>query len=309
MVPTDFPAVLPPAILERYKTISHDSEDEDNLIFLGETAQGTPVWANRCYFQADIKIVVGNIAAHQFAGFSGGLKTAAIGLGGLETINHNHALMIHPDSQIGNYKNNPARQDIEEIGQKIGIDLALNAILNQQKELVQALAGDPVAVMDAGVPISQKVCQVAVPQPYELVISSPGGHPKDIKVYQSQKALSSAVKITRPGGTVIIAAACPEGSGSPHYEEWITGKESYIEVMQQFQAEGFRIGPHKAFQFARDTAQARLMFSQKWKTNWPRLCCSTLLRIYKSPWIRLWQIYSLANGSGCCLMRYPRYLT
>lgn len=260
MVPADFPAVLPPAILERHKVISHDSEDDDSLIFLGETAQGTPVWANRGYSQADLKIVIGNIAAHQFAGFSGGVKTAAIGLSGLETINHNHALMTHPDSQIGRYKNNPARQDIEEIGQKIGIDLALNAILNQQKELVLALAGDPVAVMEAGVPISKKVCQVAVPQPYELVISSPGGHPKDINVYQSQKALSSAVKITRPGGTVIIVAACPEGSGSPHYEEWITGKESYIEVMQQFQAEGFRIGPHKAFQFARDTAQARLMF-------------------------------------------------
>ncbi len=70
--------------------------------------------------------------------------------------------MIHPDSQIGKYKNNPVRQDIEEIGQKIGIDLALNAILNQQKELVQALAGDPVAVMKSGVPISQQVCQVAV---------------------------------------------------------------------------------------------------------------------------------------------------
>ena len=260
MVPADFPSVLPPDILERYRVLSHDSEDEDRLIFLGETAQGTPVWTNRDYFQADLKIVVGNIEAHQFAGFSGGVKTAAIGLSGLETINHNHALMTHPDSQIGKYKNNPVRQDIEEIGQKIGINLALNAILNQQKELVQALAGDPVAVMESGVPISQQVCQVAVPQPYELIISSPGGHPKDINVYQSQKALSSAVKITRPGGTVIIAAACPEGSGSPHYEEWITGKESYNEVMQQFQAEGFRIGPHKAYQFARDTAQVRLMF-------------------------------------------------
>jgi len=168
--------------------------------------------------------------------------------------------LTHPDSQIGKYKSNPVRQDIEEMGQKISINLALNVILNQKEELVHALAGDPVAVMDTGVPISQKVYQVAVPQPYELVISSPGGHPKDINVCQSQKALSSAVKITSPGGTVIIAAACHEGSDSPHYEEWVTGKESYNEVMQQFQAEGFRIGPHKAYQFARDTAQVRLMF-------------------------------------------------
>ncbi len=260
MVPADFPEILPPGILERYKVLSHDSEDEDRLIFLGETAQDTPIWSNRDFIQADLKIVVGNLEAHQFAGFSGGVKTAAIGLAGLKTINHNHALMFNPDSQLGEYETNPVRQDIEEIGQKMGVNLALNAILNQQKEIVQVLAGDPVAVMETGVPLSRQVCQVAVPQPYGLVISSPGGHPKDINVYQSQKALSSAVKITRSGGTVIIAAACPEGSGSPHYEEWITGKESYTEVMQQFQAEGFRIGPHKAFQFARDTAHVRLMF-------------------------------------------------
>ena len=260
VVPEDFPAILPPEILERYKVISHDSEDEDSLKFLGLTPRGNPVWSRRDFVQSDLKIVVGNIEAHQFVGFSGGVKSAAIGLSGLETINYNHALMTHPDSILGEYETNPARQDIEAIGQKMGIDLALNAILNHQKELVRALAGAPVSVMEMGVPLSRELCQVEVTQPYGLVISSPGGHPKDINVYQSQKALSSAVKITRPGGTIIIAAACPEGSGSPHYEDWITGKGSYDEVLEKFQAEGFRIGPHKAYQFARDTKNARLMF-------------------------------------------------
>lgn len=191
----DFQKILPPEILNRYKVLSHDSEDKQGLIYLGKTRLGTPVWSNRDYVKADVKIVVGNIEAHQFAGFSGGVKTAAIGLAGFETINHNHTLMIDPDSKIGQYEKNPVRQDIEEIGQKIGIDLALNAILNHKKEIVQVLAGDPVAVMKSGVPISRQVCQVAVTEPYSLLISSPGGHPKDINVYQSQKALSSAVMI------------------------------------------------------------------------------------------------------------------
>jgi nickel-dependent lactate racemase len=260
VVPAEFHAILPRGILERYEVISHDSEDEKGLKFLGLTAKGTPIWSNRGFVQADLKIVVGNIEAHQFVGFSGGVKSAAIGLSGLETINYNHALMTHPDSQLGEYETNPARQDIEAIGQKIGVDLALNAILNHRKELVQVLAGDPVSVMEAGVPLSKEQCQVPVMHPYALVIASPGGHPKDINVYQSQKALSSAVKITSDGGTIIISAACPEGSGSTHYEDWITGKGSYAEVMQQYHAEGFRIGPHKAYQFARDTVKARLMF-------------------------------------------------
>jgi nickel-dependent lactate racemase len=92
-----------------------------------------------------------------------------------------------------------------------------------------------------------------------LVVTSPGGHPKDINVYQSQKAVASAARIIRPGGTIILAAACPEGSGSRHYEEWVSDKHSREEVVEAYHRGGFRIGPHKAFQLARDTERARLL--------------------------------------------------
>ncbi len=256
MTPDEFPGILPDEILARYRVVSHDSENDELLTYLGETSRGTPVWSNRAYVESDFKIVVGNIEPHQFAGFSGGVKTAAIGLSGLKTINTNHALMTHPDSLLGAYETNPARQDIEEIGAKIGARLALNAILNHQRHIVTALAGDPRLVVQNGLEHSRRACQVAVPQKYGLVISSPGGHPKDINVYQSQKALGHAILITRPAGAVIIAAACPEGSGSQHYEEWALGKTSLTEVREKFLAEGFRIGPHKAYQFARDGAIA-----------------------------------------------------
>jgi len=192
-------------------------------------------------------------------GFSGGVKTAAIGLAGIETVIRNHSLMTHSNSQLGAYASNPARQDIEEIGQKLGVHLALNAILTQDMQIISALAGDPVAVVQEGIPLARKVCQVAVSQKYKLIISSPGGHPKDINVYQSQKGLAHAARIARAGGTIILAAACSEGTGSPHYEEWMAGKQSYLEVIQYFQREGFQIGPHKAYQFARDASEFRLM--------------------------------------------------
>ncbi len=260
MTPDEFPVILPNEILTRYRVVSHNSENDNLLIHLGETARGTPVWVNRSYAQSDFKIVIGNIEPHQFAGFSGGVKSAAIGLSALKTINANHALMTHPDSRLGEYGTNPARQDIDEIGQKIVIHLALNAILNQSRQIIRVLAGEPKAVMQAGIPLSRQLCQVGVKSEYRLVISSPGGHPKDINVYQSQKGLAHAALITRPGGTVILAAACPEGTGSPHYEEWMLGKRSYAEVLQQFSDEGFRIGPHKAYQIARDASRVRLLF-------------------------------------------------
>ncbi|MFZ5818918.1 MAG: nickel-dependent lactate racemase [Chloroflexota bacterium] len=259
MTPDEFPAILPAEILSRYRVVSHDSENDDLLIYLGETPRGTPVWSNRAYVESDFKIVIGNVEPHQFAGFSGGVKSAAIGLSGLKTINVNHALMTHPDSLLGEYETNPARQDIEAIGEKIVVHLALNAILNRQREIVVALAGDPRLVVRQGLEHSRRACQAAVPRKYGLVISSPGGHPKDINVYQAQKGLAHATLITRPGGAVILAAACPEGTGSPHYEAWALGKKSYAEVIERFNAEGFRIGPHKAYQIARDASQVNFM--------------------------------------------------
>ena len=260
MAASEFDAILPAEILGRYKVVSHDCEKQSLHMYLGETSRGTPIWVNKAYVHADFKIVVGNIEPHQFAGFSGGVKSAAIGLAALETINRNHSLMTHPDSQLGEYENNPARQDIEEIGRKIGVHLALNAVLNQDKQIVHTLAGNPYQVVRQGSALSRRVCQVPVSQRYMLVISSPGGHPKDINVYQAQKGLAHAARITQPGGTVILSAACPEGAGSPHYEAWMQGKHSYAEVLQSFQAEGFRIGPHKAYQIARDASQVRLLF-------------------------------------------------
>lgn len=263
MLPEEFPSILSQGIIDTYNVVSHDSEDIYTLIDLGKTPHGTPVWINRAFFQSDLKIVVGNIEPHQFVGFSGGVKTAAVGLAGLQSINVNHALMTHPDSKIGTYETNPTRQDVEAMGEMIGIHIALNAVLNQDRQIVHALAGDPRAVMQAGIPLSRKVCQVGVAEEYDLLISSPGGHPKDINVYQAQKGLAHAALVTRTGGTIILVAACTEGSGSPHYEDWMEGKESWEDVLRCFRAEGFRIGPHKAYLIARDATKTHLMVCAK----------------------------------------------
>ena len=255
---SEFPEILPAEVLDRYRVVSHDSRAGD-LVVLGETSRGTPVIVNHGYVESDLKVVVGTIEPHQFAGFSGGVKSAAIGLAGLETINRNHAWLADPDSRIGAYSTNPARQDIEEIGRMIGVDLALNVILNARREIVEVLAGEPVAVMEAGTPLVRAHSQAAVAAHYDVVVASPGGHPKDINVYQSQKAIASSAGIVRPGGTIVLVAACPEGSGSATYEEWVAARTSHEDVLEAFRREGFRIGVHKAFLIARDAVDAHLV--------------------------------------------------
>jgi nickel-dependent lactate racemase len=258
MPPAEYPQVLPADILARYPVICHDASNQADQVYMGQTERGTPVWVNRHFAKADLRLVLGNLEPHQFVGFSGGVKSAVIGLGGKETINKNHALMAHPHSALARYDDNPARQDVEEMGRMMGVHFALNAILNDHKQIVEAIAGEPVAVMQAGIPRVRQLYQVRVPQPFDLLIVSPGGHPKDINVYQAQKGLAHAVMVARPGAAVILAAACPEGSGSDKYEQWMSGKQSYQDVFDHFEAEGFRVGPHKAFQIARDASQVQL---------------------------------------------------
>lgn len=271
----EFPLILPREVIARYPVHSHDCDASTEMVPLGLTARGTPVAVNRRWWDADLRIVVGNIEPHQFMGFSGGVKSAAVGVTARNTINTNHGMMTHAGSQINHYEDNPCRQDVEEIGRIIGVHYALNAILNDHKEIVHVLAGAPTAVMREGIPLLRSIYEVAVESPFDLVIVAPGGYPKDINLYQGQKALGHATPITRPGGTVILAAACPEGTGSAAYERWMLdgGFQSDAAVLERYAAEGYRIGPHKAWQIARDASVVRLMFV----SDMPRELCERLL--------------------------------
>ena len=270
MPPEEFQQVVPPEILTRYPVICHDAANRDSLAFLGQTERGTPVWINRRFAQADLRVVVGNIEPHQFMGFSGGVKSAVIGLGGTETINSNHAMMTDPRAELGRFDDNPTRQDVEEMGRLVDIHVALNAILNGHKQIVEVIAGEPTAVMQQGIPRVRALYQVGVPEPFDLVIASPGGHPKDINVYQAQKGLGHSALVTKTGGTIILAAACPEGTGSSKYEQWVKDKTSFQDVFAHFEAEGFRIGPHKAFQIARDASRVRVLLVSQMPADFVR---------------------------------------
>ncbi|MEI6668448.1 MAG: nickel-dependent lactate racemase [Acidobacteriota bacterium] len=265
MPAAQFGDVVPPAILSRYRVISHDARDAAGLVSLGDTPRGTPVVANREFCAQALRVVVGVIEPHQFVGFSGGVKSAAIGLAGYATITHNHSMMARPLAAIGRYEDNPCRQDIEDIGARIGVHLVLNVILGGDKQIIRVLAGPPVDVMRAGIPLVRRINQVEVTAPFDLMIVSPGGYPKDVNVYQAQKALAHATLVTRAGGTVLLAAACDDGSGSEAYEAWMAdpAMTSHAAVLARFAREGYRIGPHKAFQISRDASRVTIrLYSQ-----------------------------------------------
>jgi nickel-dependent lactate racemase len=250
--------ILPENLPTGIQIFTHDCDDDENLVHLGSTSRNTPVFGNKNFLQADIRIVTGNIEPHHFAGFSGGVKSASVGLSGRKTINANHKLLKESNSSLGEYAENPLRQDIEEIGRLLKVNFAVNVIMNDDREIVHVLSGDPFKVMSSGVSLSRAICQTPIKKKFDLVIASAGGFPKDINLYQSQKALTNASLITRDGGSVILVAACAEGVGSQGYEDFMIGLKSWQEVYQKFEREEFRVGPHKAFQFARELARIRV---------------------------------------------------
>lgn len=256
----EFARLLPTEIISEYKITSHDCDDTATLVYLGDTVRNTPAWVNKTFYEADLKIVIGNIEPHHFMGYSGGAKTAAIGLTGRKTINTNHAMLVEPESTFGIYVENPTRQDVEEIGDFIKTDIAVNVVMNQLKQIMHAFLGAPREVMQAGIPLSRQICQTEIKQAgYDLVIASPGGYPKDINLYQAQKALSHAAGITRDGGCVIMVAECVEGIGSSSYENFMEGVTTPDEVFAKMTRDGFQVGPHKALQFAREQKRIKII--------------------------------------------------
>ena len=113
--------------------------------------------------------------------------------------------------------------------------------------------------MKAGIEEVRRTAQVAIQGPYDLVFASVGGAPKDINLYQSQKAMTHAALCVRDHGAVILAAKCPEGSGNQAFEEYMQGVSTIEQVFQKFNLDGFRVGPHKAFQIARLASRVNII--------------------------------------------------
>jgi len=244
-------------VLDKVKIISHNAKDPEMIVNLGITSRGTPVDINKHYVEADLKIVVGMIDPHQFEGYTGGAKGLAIGLGGEKLITANHSMMIDKNACLGKLKGNPAREDLDEIGGIVGIDFIVNVVLNGNKEIFKAFAGHFIKAHREGVKEARKLNEVSISsREMDIVITSPGGFPKDLNVYQAQKALATAALIVKKGGILILTAECREGVGEEKFINTLTKRVNIKEVIDDFSKREFEIGAHKAYLWCRSLDKA-----------------------------------------------------
>lgn len=240
-----------------YDTIRCVDSDPNDCIRLGHTRRGSPVDITRVVAEADRRICIGNVEFHWFAGFSGGGKAIMPGVSTRAAIQVNHGLMADPLSRAGQLEGNPVREDLEEAAAICGVDFLVNVVLDEHKRIVYAAAGDVTMAHRDACRVLEQLYRKPIPRLADIVVVSQGGAPKDLNLYQLQKALDNAWQAVRPGGIVILIGACPEGTGEAVFEQWITEAASPQEILSRIRTE-FCIGGHKAAAFAKVLNMAQI---------------------------------------------------
>jgi len=209
-----------PEIAAQYRIENHHGQNREEHVFLGHSPRGVPVWIDRRYVEAELKITTGLIEPHFMAGFSGGRKLICPGLAHLDTVRvwHGPQFLEHPRATTGCLEGNPVHEENTWIGRRAGCDFIVNVALDEKRRIVEVVAGDMEAAFLEGVEKVRPMVQDTIPEPVDIVVTSSAGYPLDTTFYQSIKGMVAAEPIVKPGGTVILAASLSEGIGSPEFQ-------------------------------------------------------------------------------------------
>ncbi len=252
--------------------------DPADFIHLGTTGMGTPVDVTRIVAEADRRICIGNIEYHYFAGYSGGAKAIMPGVSTRDAIQANHSKMILPAAVAGRLCGNPVREDLEEAVRFCPIDFIVNVVLDEHKKIIYAVAGHYIKAHREGCRFLDKIYLKEIGHRADIVIVSQGGAPKDLNLYQTQKALDNAKHAVKKGGIIILVGSCKEGLGEHVFEEWMTQAPNAHSMIDRIQKE-FRLGGHKAAAIALVLENADIYLVSELS---PEFVNSSFLKHYKS---------------------------
>ncbi len=255
-------------VVARYRVIDNEPRNPAALVDLGVTPGGVPVTAHRAAIETDLLIATGIVEPHQYAGYSGGRKTLAVGAAGEGLIAHTHgpAFVDHPGTRIGRIEGNPFHEAITEAARRAKLRFILNAVLDDDKRILKVTAGDTEAAFMELVAFARSVYQVPIPRQYDVAIGGVG-FPKDANLYQATRAPSylhfAPTPVVRPGGYYIIPARCEEGAGEG------VGEQRFLAAMRdapdiQFilddaRKNGYPPGQQRAFIMAKVLEEARVI--------------------------------------------------
>lgn len=234
--------MLTPEVVRHFRVINHEPENDDALVQLGTTRDGTPALLNRHAVEADLRIVTGFIEPHFFAGFSGGPKGLMPGVAGLRTVmsNHGYANIGDPRATFGITEGNPLWEELRDIALRAGPSFLLNVTLNETRQITNVFAGDLLGAHRSGTEFVRTSAMQKVKSPFEVVVTTNSGYPLDLNLYQGVKGMSAGARILEERGTLILAAECREGvpAGSP-LDRLLRSGGSSEEILAMLATPGF----------------------------------------------------------------------
>jgi nickel-dependent lactate racemase len=244
-------------LISSYLFLNHNCDDS-NLIDLGILKSSNHLYVNPMVEKADFIITTGVIVPHYIAGFSGGRKSIHPGICARKTIERNHSQMVHPKAATGNLIDNPVHEEMVEAALKVSVDFNINTITDEDGNIIDIVAGDLHKSWLKGVEVCKNTYITPIKEKADVVFASAGGYPKDINIYQAQKALDNAYHAVKPGGTIVLVAECKEGIGNTICEQWINEANSIQDIEERLK-KCFILGGHKAYAIARVAKETDLI--------------------------------------------------
>ena len=224
---------------DRLTIINHNAQDEKALGFIGKTDRGTPVWINKLILESDLRIALGQIELHEFAGFSGGAKSILPGVSGEDTVRANHSpeMIGHPLARPGVIEENPVHEDMVEAASMAGLDFIVNITRNMNQQITGVFAGSMIEAHKRGVDFISSYSRMELPYRPDIIVTTPGAA-LSVDFYQSLKPVIALDAIASRGTIIVLHAVCPDVLGSMGDEmikafEGASSPEKVIEKLKQ----------------------------------------------------------------------------
>lgn len=213
-----------------FPLVQHDPDDT----LATATVDGIPGGVSRHLAGADVVLGVSIVELHQYAGFSGGHKSVAVGLGARATLDalHHRDRVTAPGVELGRLEGNPFRAAIDGLGEAAGC--AWTLLTTGEPAGAKGLASGPTCSRNEGAWFAGEPrgtlaraagsldCWLDVPRRHPAAVLRVPAR-KAVNFYQASRAATyiglSAAPPLEAGATLYLDAACPEGMGEGDGEQ------------------------------------------------------------------------------------------
>lgn len=258
-------AIVGQEVYDRLKVYDHECEDENELVYLGESSRNTPIYLNKRVHEADRVILTGGIVFHLFAGFGGGAKGILPGVVGIKTIQANHRLCFNEgvcsgmnmDVASNRVYGNPVREDMNEVCGIVAPDFLFNVSLDIEGNFMKFVGGHYEKAWFEGCESIRNLYGVPIQSEADIIIASAGGYPKDINLYQTIKTIENAIYGGKEDSVLILLSECIEGLGAEEFAGWFEYKT--LDAMETALKENFTVPGFIAYKIAFTSIHRKLI--------------------------------------------------